>query len=354
MDAKRATIIDEVCGEFEAGRVEWSFEYVYSCVERFATTGFLDNYEEGQEDEGDADEAGAHPWDDREGPSEDEGSAEHLASSRACGGSPAPSDLLTPAQKAEIANYEDRLALLTQCQQTAGGEAGVLAAIEKARRQVHAEAAGSRCERDSAVAQAVRRHEQQQRDMAEQLRNEMDTRARERDAQEKVLKAAAVQLEARLAELRQKEAAHALAGQRAEELQKARDKRKALEAVSQGFTMRELGQGLRGGGNPRCRRNRLDLVNKVCRLGADRPPEVEVNWSRWQDRFDAEGVRRYGAAWAFQLKRSMGGVIQELVSGEDGVGGNPRAFLQFYRRISREWLIAAGAAGDVVVPGKAS
>ena len=69
MDTLRKDIIQDICTECEAGRLEWSFEVVYSLVEDFDTTGFLDFYEEGQEDEGEEPEVaplGERPWRDNE------------------------------------------------------------------------------------------------------------------------------------------------------------------------------------------------------------------------------------------------------------------------------------------------
>ena len=52
MNEIRTQLMEEICEEYEAGRLEWSFEIVYGLVENFEATGVLDFYEEGQEDEG--------------------------------------------------------------------------------------------------------------------------------------------------------------------------------------------------------------------------------------------------------------------------------------------------------------
>ena len=72
MTEHRSKAIDQVCLEWEAGRLEWSFEVVCGLVEPFPKTGHLDEYVEGQEDEGEhvQDDADA-PWDDREEPTPD-------------------------------------------------------------------------------------------------------------------------------------------------------------------------------------------------------------------------------------------------------------------------------------------
>jgi len=56
MDTCRTTVLGQVCEEFENRRTEWSFEYVYSLLEPFDRVGYMDFYEEGQEDEGDDDD----------------------------------------------------------------------------------------------------------------------------------------------------------------------------------------------------------------------------------------------------------------------------------------------------------
>ena len=359
MGSARERAIEDICREFEAGRVEWSFEFVYSLVERFETTGFMDHYDEGQEDEGSDDNRDDQPWDDRDGPSEDDDDEDGLdpgcaaKRSRACGAeASAPSDDMTPAQQAEVAHFSQRLDALRRCEESAAGEASLLNTIHRVRRQIYCEAAGRRSEQDSVVAQSMRRHQQQQQNMAEQLRLEMETRARERDAQDKAFTDALLRLEARLGELRQHEAALALAGQRAAELEAATHRRRALEQVSQGFTVRELGNGFPGGGGERCRRNRLDLLNCVRRLGRELPAEVEANWKRWTERFDAEGVARYNRAWGMRLQLVMANVVRELVGGGDGgEPADPVAFLRWYRQISAEWILHAGGSGDISVPG---
>lgn len=76
MGHRRTQIIEETCRECEAGRLQWSFEVVYWCIDAFEQPGFLDCCEDGQEDEGDVGEPmelGDRPWRDTDGPSGAEG-----------------------------------------------------------------------------------------------------------------------------------------------------------------------------------------------------------------------------------------------------------------------------------------
>ena len=51
MDRERLRAIQEVCDEWEAGRLDWSFDTVQSLIEPFPLTGHMDFYEEFQDDE---------------------------------------------------------------------------------------------------------------------------------------------------------------------------------------------------------------------------------------------------------------------------------------------------------------
>ena len=65
MCQKRAKLVREMCGECEAGSVEWAYEVVYQCVTDFEATVVLDSFEDGQKDTGEKPEdqgAGESPW----------------------------------------------------------------------------------------------------------------------------------------------------------------------------------------------------------------------------------------------------------------------------------------------------
>ena len=239
---------------------------------------------------------------------------------------------MTKTQQDEVRLHEERLERLRACEQNAVNEPLVLAAVERARRNALCEASGHR-QADSSVAQALWQSEQRKKAMAEQLQAELEARTREREAKDKVTADAMRQLEVRLGELRQQEAALALLSHQQAEAERAKQRRIEMENLSHGFTYRELGTGLPGGGGDRCRRNRADLLLAVSRLGSPLPPDVEASWRRWQRRFDDEGIRRHGRLWAPAFRERMLPLVTALMAGDAD------AFLRWYRRISHKWRL---------------
>ncbi len=120
MDKCRDDVIAEVCEEFEQERTEWSFEFVYSLIEPFDRVGFMDYYEEGQEDEGDDDD-NAQEWDDRDGPSPPESDDDDAPADCAC-----EAKELGNEQQAEIARHVARLSMLDRAQDSLEGADAVM------------------------------------------------------------------------------------------------------------------------------------------------------------------------------------------------------------------------------------
>ena len=81
-------------------------------------------------------------------------------------------------------------------------------------------------------------------------------------------------------------------GAEANEIAKRQARREAIERAARSFTLGELGQGCDNGGGDRMRKNRFELLESVCRLGAKLPPDDEADWLRWLRRVDEKGIKK--------------------------------------------------------------
>ena len=349
MPAKRAQAVEEVCSEWEAHRLEWSFDVVYSLVEAFPLTGHQDEYLEGQEDEGEhVQEDAQEPWDDREAPSpvmsDGEGEAGSADPSRQRGrGAPRQqnrdmadnqdSEDLSLRQQLEVADYEHRLRCLDQAWEAAAGETPVQLAIANVRSQVLREASG-RSQRDSAVAQVIRRQAQLARDVDAQRVRRLDEQRRAQDAEQLARDQASSYLQNRLQELVDRELTSAR--QRESDKERAKRRREDIRSAAVGFDLGSLGQARENGGGDFHRRNRFQLVERVFALGDERPAEMEANWRVWLNRFDDYGRRVWKFRWAAKLRAMMVEVLQAMEA------GNSRAALAWHREITRSWRLDSG------------
>lgn len=360
MSTRRTAIIEEICTECEAGRLQWSFEVVYSLVEAFETTGFLDVYEEGQEDEGEEQDVaplGERPWQDTDGPS----SAEE--------DTPAPEEApvrlappLTQAQQAEADGHAARLRALADAEALAPSDIRLQKAFAEVRRTLLKESSkkakqkqtkknkimlkesSGRGQADAEVALAMRAAQSVRRDAVDQLNEELKRRRLERQAQQVALVACHKALDAKTEALRREEIALATAGRRAAEVEAVAARRRQLQRVSHGFTSNELGQGQPSGGGERYRRARADLLQLVANLGQELPVEIEANWAQWVRRWDAQGCRQHARAWGSVVRDEMVGLVAKIN------GGERAAVIQWHRRWTRRWCLDRH---DVVVPGAA-
>ena len=347
MDKCRDHVIDEVCEEFEHARTEWSFEYVYSLIEPFDRVGYMDFYEEGQEDEGDDDNPG-EVWDDRDNPSHGGSDDDDAPADRACEATELGSE-----QQAEVVRHAARLAMLDRAQDSLeGADAVTVSQLSKAiaamRLQIVREASG-RSQTDSKVARAVRNSEEYRRDMCTALRRDEQARQDTVAAEEKAYQTALRALDDRGKELAQQEQAIVDSRARDAERMELRERRTEIANACQGFTLGDLGQGQPGGGGERMRKNRMDLLLSICRLGDERPPEFVRNWERWSRRYDAEGVRRFSRAWAAKFRNDMADILPRITT-----GGDKRAFLRYVVLMNRSWdleaqqLLVPSVVGDPV------
>ena len=338
MDELRKECIDSVCEEWEAGRLEWSYEVVYGLIEEHPKAGILDEYCEGQEDEGE-DPGDAEPWDDDDSrASGDEKREPGACDSRA----PAEEMDFTSAQAAEIAKHERRLSILDSTAEVATGE---FPSLVRHALDLRDEVVKQSCLRsgvDMVVARAVRDRERLRADAAVQDKERADARAMKQRAEEAAMEAALVHFEQRSEEVakREREAMEDAARQRASAEAEAR--KKAIAEATVGFDLGELGQGREKGGGAGFAQKRFDLLGRVFRLGDEMPPDTAANWKHWRSKFDWRGCHEHGRAWAHVLTEMMRGVLKDMQDGDRA------ACLKWQKRMTRKWHLDSP---DIVVPG---
>ena len=333
MDAWRTNAIEEVCSEYEAKRLDWSFDAVYGLIEHFPMTGHMDFYEEGQDDEG-QDDQGDQPWNDAGDPSPAESDNEGQR------GAPAPAEPedFDEAQREELQSTQGKLKALDQAYELADTFPQVQRSIEDVRNQVIKQATG-RSQQDSAIARAIRRQEQLARDLSTQRLQAEQQRRRSSEAQQKAVEDTLASIDGRIKAAVQRESKRG-EGEPAREADAAKARRAAIQAAPISFRLDELGQGSLGC-NPRHQQNRFTLISRVFDLGDLRPPAMAAMWKVWLHRLDKEGRRRYTVRWAACLQHQMADLVTKLTNGESG------ACLEWHRRLTREWALNAGA---LVVP----
>ena len=339
MDKIRQRIIEEVCSECEAGRLEWSFEVVYSLLEDFREAGFLDWYEEGQEDEGDlvGDEPlGEVPWDD--------GDCASLEGERVAVEHNSPHEPLDDAQEKEVQHHASRLRALEEAKAILPADARIEKVFGAVKRSWDREASG-RNQTDAKVARAVRNRQDFHRGCAEQLQAELDRRRKERETQAVALAEVQKKVEVAVTEMRRQEAALEVAGRRSAELAAASKRRAALRGVAVGFNAAELGQGKPRGGGERCRRARIDLVQRVAAVGNELSADIQGRLPQWLQRWDTQGVIQYGMAWGSVVRDQMVKVIGELT------GGDGDAFRRWHRYWHCRWRLDRDEVSVPAAPG---
>ena len=343
MDAERTRAINEVCAEWEAKRLDWSFDAVYGLIEEFPLTGHLDFYEELQDDEGedpnpDLDAA----WNDGEDPSPISSDDEGGQASAPAG--PSQADMsLDDAQQREVQAAQDRLASLDRALAHAGSEQQIARAINDVRAQILKQAAG-RSQADSKIAQAIRRQEQLSQDLNLQRLELEAQRRRDWEAKEAAIQTLVASMEERVKELARQEAkaASAPAGPHASsDLQAAKARRTAIQEAAQSFKLDEMGQG-EAEFKTTHQQARFRLINRVFALGDPRSPLMEANWKTWLNRLDKEGRGKYTIRWAAFLRNQMADLVAKMTQGEAD------ACLKWYWEMTREFRLNRGA---FVVPG---
>lgn len=278
---------------------------------------------------------GEVPWDDGDGPSPEGEPVERAAD--------AQDEPLDAAQQAEVQQHASRLRALEDAKAILPPDARIEKVLSQVKRSWDREACG-RNQSDAAVARAVRRRADFQRGCAEQLQAELDRRRKEREAQSTALAEVQRKVEAAVQEMRRQEMALQAAGRRSEELDAASRRRSALKAVAIGFNANELGQGRPRGGGERCRRARIQLVERVAAIGDPLAVDIAGRLPRWLARWDGQGVIQHGAAWGSEVIRQMVEVVKQLT---DGDGGAFRAWHGYWQR---RWRLNVD---EVVVPATA-
>ncbi len=326
MDTVRKGIVNEMTHEFEAGRLQWAFECVYGWVLPHAATGYMDVYEEGQEDEGQDDDVNRAPWNDCRGASPN-GSDEEIE------GNLVP---MSEVQQKETADHLARLADLDKASQGVGAkEPAVAKAIASVRAQV-LRAASGRCQCDAVVAQAVRQGQKRQQARLEQERRRAHHRRTQLDADKKARERAD---ERAMASIRR--AANTVADDRRKiieqknklrETQARNERRDALHRAKHAYTLAELGQGHAKGGTAEHKKRRMDILRRVARLGDDLPDAEAADFTRWVKRLDDQMQFQHQGAWPLRFQVEMNRIINAIKE------GNNRAFVSYHAKMTRDHL----------------
>ena len=221
----------------------------------------------------------------------------------------------------------------------------VLRCIAGLRDQIEREACG-RTQANSTVAQAVRHAENRRVNAEAQLRQARDARHRHRVAEDTARREALARLDHRAATIARMEASFtqgvAASKKEALEREKLLQRRQAVLDAKEGFTAADLGQGQLHGGGERFRRNRIDLLRKVIRLGDPLPPDKEANFQRWCRRMDDKGCKDFCRGWGSVIKNHMATVIQSAM------GGDRLAFHRWHAEFTSAWCLDAL---ELEVPG---
>ncbi len=335
MNSIRTEVVENMCEEWEQGRLEWSYEVVYGLIEEHAKSGILDVYVEGQEDEGeDADEP--QPWDDGDGGDDDcdarQRSSEDLV----------PIAGLTEAQEEELAFQDRRLSILDSTMDLADGEFPSLVRHARDLRDEVVKQSTVGSEADAGVARAVRAKERARTEAAIQDRMRSDEEAKKRRVHAEAVESSIALFERKSLELheREKKLQEATARRRVAEDVAAR--RQAIEDADMFFSANDMGQGRANPGSDFYKQTRLKMLAKVFRLGEEMPAEMAANWKIWSQRFDQMGCQEHKASWGSTFRDMMIGLMDELRAGDMG------ACMRFHARYTIKWCLTFG---EVRVPG---
>ena len=311
MASLRAQVIRDVDEEFHAKRLTWNM--CPTLIEAFPARGQLDQYIEGQEDEGDPDEIDRQVacWDDRAGTANPVSDAEDadetaLAVEQAdVAGASASSGDLSAEQQVVLAEEESRIQKLDAMLEDARAlgrprivnmlEASLHEARQRSRAATHA---------DHQVALALRQKQQEQDEWDGQLkRGAMRRKASAlADAQPEPAPAPAIKRKCKFA---------------AKEAQSMRQRRRAAVARVAGadlvreFDAADLGQGRPLGGTQAHGRNRATLFRRVVAKFDCLPAEQMINLDRTWRSMDLSLRHHHGRGWGSRFLADMKNLLRQ-------------------------------------------
>jgi hypothetical protein len=310
MPRKRAAALADVDAMWSAGSLTWDKHR--DLIAAFPPRGQIDEYVEGQEDEGEPPRG--EPWTDREdasGDSEDVHGKVRRSGER----------FMTDDQLVQVGDISERLRKVEDVLAGARelGNPHVVMTLEQARHTLMRQLTGAKVV-DPVVAAAAR-------DV--RLANEahlLVSRAR-------CTAARAAQM--RMVECKSKSSANLLAGWT---LRRERMRLRLLrvsngnfsKGPAKGFDAADLGQGQKDGGGQVYKRRRMELVNRVASAFPALAGDLAENWPRTWRMWDAQMARKHGASWGHMMRDEMRR-LQHLKSAGDG-----EAFKRFARRLERE------------------
>ena len=313
MPRKRQEAVAKVEEQWAAGELTWENRALL--VDPFPARGQLDEYMEGQEDEGAL--VDGCPWSDREEPSSDEDDSARSASVGVMRSGLSAEQAVAVGEVCErVRQVDDMLDIARGL-----GNAHVGATLERARNTLLRQKAGEKA-LDPAVIAAAREVRQQHEIELHRSRARC-TAAR--------LAARCIATAARPSKLASAKNDMLRRERRAYRLRLEAAKAPAVHSfpARKGYDAEDLGQGKQHGGGVLHRKNRRDLMMRVAAgfpaLAGEAATEWARNWRLW----DAIMCRRHG--------RAVGHVVRNLMKEvlEAGAKGDTEAFRRLTRRVAR-------------------
>ena len=332
----RTQVLADVREAHAAGELTWSYASVQKLIEVFPTRGEMDQYVEGQDDEGElVDVDQGYPWDDAVAQSPDRSDDEDTADG-ALVEEGAALAVPSPCVQNAAQPLLDEIAALDRLREGASEadvDPRVLRTIEAARKRALKRAAGPQQE-DARVAEVIAR-EQERRDTEMQA---CRSRAQRQTEEDNRLKAREAQVIRVGLSLREQRAAHRLEAARLARGRQCDDARKTFDAVM-------FGQGLDQAGGRREAALRHDAFLRVVAL-APLPPNLANDLKRDFGFWDRIRRREQsGHVWGSKFLGYMKDALTHIAAG-NGVN-----FHAWWR--AQVAAFVPRASGDLVIPGRA-
>ncbi|MCP3919840.1 MAG: hypothetical protein GY711_30270, partial [bacterium] len=270
MPRERAKACAAVAADFEAGRLDWTYEGVYSLVVPFESRGILDRLLDGQDGGDESDDACPRPWRDAEDSDDDDALDDPVLPLAGEGPEASTAAALPlcdgPSLNAEDAEDVERRAVRERGLREARdilahvGEEGLLIAVDRAIHK-HERAARSRGRVQPEVAQRqLQRSAATEAELAAKRRAAVAQDKRARDVQERAEK-----LKGEAERLKRAKG----------ELQKARETYAAVAA----YTLADFGDGRGKGGAAQPATARVAAVSRLARHGGAMAAYERDGWN---------------------------------------------------------------------------
>ena len=98
------------------------------------------------------------------------------------------------------------------------------------------------------------------------------------------------------------------------------------------YSLEDLGQGRSRGGGAIARKRRLEVLDRLARLGRGLSPAQRNDFSWWKDAWDAKMLEHHGEVWP----EVFAGWVQRVL--DDNEAGVVNAFSLFVHAETRRWF----------------